>query len=138
MKKVLFVCIENSCRSQIAEAFAKIHGAGVIEPYSSGSRPSGIVNPKGIASMKEIGYDMSSHTSKSLSDIPDIEYDYVITMGCGDACPFVRAEQREDWGIPDPKDMDAEGFRNVREMIEEKVKGLIRTLKQNQSFSELR
>ncbi|GBE37805.1 MAG TPA: arsenate reductase ArsC [Nitrospirae bacterium] len=128
MKKVLFVCIENSCRSQIAEAFARIHGDDVIEPYSAGSRPSGIVNPKAIASMKEVGYDMTTHTSKSLSDIPDIEYDYVITMGCGDACPFVRAEQREDWGIPDPKDMDAEDFRKVRETIEEKVKRLIADL----------
>ena len=132
MKKVLFVCIENSCRSQIAEAFARIHGKDVIKAYSSGSRPSGKVNDKGIASMKEVGYDMSVHTSKSLSDIPDIEYDYVITMGCGDECPFVRAKHREDWGIPDPKNMDAEGFRKVRETIEEKVKKLIRTLKQNQ------
>ncbi|HDH00588.1 MAG TPA: arsenate reductase ArsC [Nitrospirae bacterium] len=131
MKKVLFVCIENSCRSQIAEAFAKIHRSDVIKPYSSGSRPSGIVNPKAIESMKEVGYDMTTHTSKSLSDIPDIEYDYVITMGCGDGCPFVKAKHREDWGIPDPKDMDAEGFRNVRKLIEEKVKQLIQTFKQN-------
>ena len=78
--------------------------------------------------MKEIGYDMSTHTSKSLSEIPDIEYDYVITMGCGDACPFVRAKHREDWNIPDPKDMDMEGFRKTREMIEDKVKQLLLTL----------
>ncbi len=128
LKQILFVCIENSCRSQIAEAFAKIHGKHVIESFSSGSKPSGAVNPKGLASMKEIGYDMSKHISKSLSDIPDIEYDYVITMGCGDECPFVRAKQREDWGIPDPKNMDTEGFRNVRKMIEGKVKGLIEAL----------
>lgn len=128
MKKVLFVCIENSCRSQIAEAFARIHGSGIIEPYSSGSRPSGIVNPKAVASMKEVGYDLSAHKSKSLSDIPDIEYDYVITMGCGDACPFVKAKHHEDWGIPDPKDMDEEGFRKVREKIEEKVKALVHSL----------
>lgn len=125
MKKVLFVCIENSCRSQIAEAFAKIHGADVIEAYSSGSRPSGIVNPKGIASMKEIGYDMSAHRSKPLTGFEGVEFDYVITMGCGDACPYVKAKHREDWDIPDPKDMDAEGFRKVRGMIEEKVKDLI-------------
>ncbi|RJQ23077.1 MAG: arsenate reductase ArsC [Nitrospiraceae bacterium] len=128
MKKVLFVCIENSCRSQIAEAFARIHGSGVVEPYSSGSRPSGIVNPKAIASMKEVGYDLSVHRSKSLSEIPDIEYDCVITMGCGDACPFVRAKRREDWGIPDPKDMDEKEFREVREMIEEQVKALVHSL----------
>jgi len=125
LKKVLFVCIENSCRSQIAEAFAKVHGKDLIEPYSAGSRPSGVVNPKGIESMKEVGCDMSTHVSKSLSDIPDIEYDYVITMGCGDACPFVKAKHREDWDIPDPKDMDEEGFRKVRDMIEGKVRGLV-------------
>ena len=128
MRNVLFVCIENSCRSQIAEAFARIHGSNIIQPYSSGSQPSGVVNTKGLASMKEIGYDMSTHTSKSLSEIPDIEYDYVITMGCGDACPFVRAKHREDWNIPDPKDMDMEGFRKTREMIEDKVKQLLLTL----------
>ncbi|UCE71063.1 MAG: arsenate reductase ArsC [Nitrospiraceae bacterium] len=128
MKTVLFVCIENSCRSQIAEAFARIHGSTIIEPYSSGSRPSGIVNPKGIASMKEIGYDMAVHRSKPLSEVPDIEYDYLITMGCGDACPFVRAQRREDWDIPDPGNMDEKAFRKVREMIEEKVKGLILSL----------
>ena len=128
MKTVLFVCIENSCRSQIAEAFARIHGSTVIEPYSSGSRPSGIVNPKGIASMKEIGYDMAVHRSKPLSEVPDIEYDYLITMGCGDACPFVRAQHREDWDIPDPGNMDEEAFRRVREMIEEKVMGLVLSL----------
>ena len=128
MKTVLFVCIENSCRSQIAEAFARIHGSTVIKPYSSGSRPSGIVNPKGIASMKEIGYDMAVHRSKPLSEVPDIEYDYLITMGCGDACPFVRAQHRKDWDIPDPGNMDEAAFRKVREMIEEKVKGLILSL----------
>jgi protein-tyrosine-phosphatase len=72
---------------------------------------------------------MSFHTSKSLSDIPDIEYDYVITMGCDDECPFVRAKNREDWVIPDPTDVDTEGFRNIRKMIEEKVKELIFTIK---------
>ena len=131
MTKVLFVCIENSCRSQIAEAFAKIHGKDVLEPYSSGSRPSGIVNPKAIASMKEVGYDLSAHKSKSLSEIPDIEYDYVITMGCGDACPFIKAKHHEDWGIPDPKNMDMEGFRKVRSTIEEKVMELVGRLKRN-------
>jgi protein-tyrosine-phosphatase len=128
MKKVLFVCVENSCRSQIAEAFAKMHGKGIIEAYSSGSRPSGIVNAKAAASMKEVGYDLSSHTSKSLSDIPDVEYEYAVTMGCGDECPFVKARHREDWGTPDPKDMDKEDFSKIRDMIEEKVKDLLKAL----------
>jgi len=125
MKKVLFVCIENSCRSQIAEAFARIHGKGKIEPYSSGSRPSGRVNPKAIESMKEIGYDLSAHSSKSLDEIPQEQYEYVITMGCGDECPFVPARQRENWAIPDPKNLDTDEFRKIRDMIETKVKDLI-------------
>ncbi len=77
MKKVLFVCVENSCRSQIAEAFAKIHGKDLIKSYSSGSKPSGVVNPKAIQSMKEIGYNLNIHNSKSLQEIPQIEYNYV-------------------------------------------------------------
>ena len=96
MKKLLFVCVENSCRSQIAEAFARIYGGDSVEAFSAGSRPSGVVNRKAIESMKEIGYDLSTHESKSLDNLPDIEWDFVITMGCGDECPLARAKQRED------------------------------------------
>src|SRR5947209_1340043 len=124
-KRVLFVCVENSCRSQIAEAFARMHGKGIIEPYSAGSRPSGVVNPKAIESMREVGYDLSRHQSKTLSEIPDVQYEYAITMGCGDECPFVKAKHREDWNIPDPKHMPPEEFRAVRDFIEEKVKSLL-------------
>lgn len=129
MKKVLFVCVENSCRSQIAEAFAKIHGKDKIEAYSSGSKPSGIVNPKAIQSMKEVGYDLSNHDSKSLQEIPQVEYEYAITMGCGDECPLIKAKYRDDWQIPDPKHMEPEEFNKVRDIIEEKVKNLILNLK---------
>jgi arsenate reductase len=124
-KRLLFVCVENSNRSQMAEAFARIHGGEQIEVYSAGSRPSGRINSKAIESMKEIGYDLSQHQSKSLSEIPDIEFDFVATMGCGDACPFVRAKQREDWNIPDPKEMSSEEFRAVRDLIETKVKAAL-------------
>src|SRR3982750_2295277 len=102
-KRVVFVCVENSNRSQMAEAFARLHGAALIEPYSAGSRPSGVVNPKAIAAMKDKGYDLTTHTSKSLGDLPPIEWDAVITMGCGDECPYVRTDRREDWAVPDPK-----------------------------------
>ncbi len=125
MKKVLFVCVENSNRSQMAEAFAKIHGKGKVEAYSSGSRPSGIINPKAIEAMKELGYDLTTHSSKSLDEIPDVEYDFVATMGCGDECPFVRAKIREDWQIPDPKHLEPEEFRKVRDLIEQKVKEML-------------
>ena len=125
--RVLFVCIENSCRSQIAEAFARMHGRGV-EAFSAGSRPSGAVNPRAIASMREIGYDLSTHESKSLEEIPPGPYDAVVSMGCGDACPSVAATRREDWDIPDPKDMGADDFRNVRFEIARKVDDLINSL----------
>ncbi|OFY83741.1 MAG: protein tyrosine phosphatase [Bacteroidetes bacterium RIFCSPLOWO2_12_FULL_35_15] len=128
MKKVLFVCVENSNRSQMAEAFAKIHGAGKVEAYSSGSRPSGKINPKAIAAMKELGYDLTSHQSKSLDEIPKIKYDYAITMGCGDECPFVIAEHREDWKLDDPKNLDPSEFNKVRDEIERRVKKLISSL----------
>jgi len=125
---VLFVCVENSCRSQLAEAFAHIHGGKAIAAYSAGSRPSGQVNPKAIAAMQELDYDLSRHQSKSLAEIPDVEYDYAITMGCGDECPMVRARHHQDWGIPDPKHMEPEAFREVRDLIEAKVKALLADL----------
>ena len=125
MKRLLFVCVENSCRSQIAEAFARIHGKGQVEVYSAGSRPSGQVNPKAVESMREIGYDLTKHESKSLEEIPNVEYDFVATMGCGDECPFVRAKRREDWNIPDPKNLPLEQFRETRDLIEQKVKDVL-------------
>ncbi len=128
MKRLLFVCVENSCRSQIAEAFARLHGGDEIEAYSAGSHPSGIVNPKAIETMKEIGYDLSIHVSKSLDDIPDENFDFVATMGCGDECPFIRAKRREDWQIPDPKNMPPGDFRKVRDEIERKVKAALAAL----------
>lgn len=128
MKRILFVCIENSNRSQMAEAFANIHGKGIVEVYSSGSHPSGVVNPKAIAAMQEVGYDLSTHVSKSLDEIPQVEYDFVATMGCGDDCPFIRAKRREDWNIPDPKALPPEAFSKVRDLIEEKVRALLREL----------
>jgi len=128
MKRVLFVCVENSCRSQIAEAFARMHGAGAIEPYSAGSKPSGQVHPKAIAFMRELGYDLSRHVSKSLSEVPAVEYDAAVTMGCGDACPNIRAKLREDWNIPDPKALPTDEFRKVRDQIEQRVKELLMLL----------
>jgi arsenate reductase len=127
-KRVLFVCVENSNRSQMAEAFARMHGAGNVEPYSAGSSPSGKINPKAVESMREVGYDLTRHTSKSLEEIPDVQYDFVATMGCGDECPFVRARKREEWDIPDPKDLPPDEFREVRGLIESKVKTMLEGL----------
>jgi protein-tyrosine-phosphatase len=125
MKKVVFVCVENSNRSQMAEAFARIHGAGKIEASSAGSRPSGRVNPKAIEAMRELGYDLTSHSSKGLDAFNGHEVDAAVTMGCGDECPLVRARLRVDWKIPDPRDMTPDEFREVRNLIESKVKELL-------------
>ncbi|MBA4015702.1 MAG: arsenate reductase ArsC [Pirellula sp.] len=127
-KRVLFVCVENSNRSQMAEAFARMHAPENVEAHSAGSRPSGRVNPKAIEAMRELGYDLAAHTSKGLSDFNGKEVDVAVTMGCGDECPLVVAKQRVDWQIPDPRDMTPEEFRGVRNLIEAKVKELLQTL----------
>jgi len=118
--------VENSCRSQIAEGFAKRHSEDVLEAFSAGGNPSGRVNDTAIAVMKEKGIDISHQRSKSLFDIPQIQWDYVVTMGCGDGCPNVTAKNRLDWQIPDPKGLVLDEFRNIRDRIEAKVLSLIR------------
>jgi arsenate reductase (thioredoxin) len=127
MKTVLFVCVENSNRSQMAEAFARMHGEGRVEASSAGSKPSGKVNPKAVAAMEELGYDLTAHASKGLDDFNGRNIDVAVTMGCGDECPLVQAGQRVDWKIPDPRDMTPEEFRAVRDLIERKVKDLLAT-----------
>lgn len=126
MKRVVFVCVENSNRSQMAEAFARM--AGGVEAFSAGSRPSGKVNPKAIGAMRELGYDLAIHQSKSLADLPPEKFDVAVTMGCGDQCPHLLAARREDWSIPDPREMPPEEFRAVRDLIHQKVKRLLAEL----------
>jgi arsenate reductase (thioredoxin) len=126
-KRVLFVCVENSNRSQMAEAFARLHGGDAVEALSAGSRPSGKINPKATRFMGELGVDLSTHQSKSLDDI-DGEFDAVVTMGCGDNCPWIPAKRREDWGLPDPRDMDDAGYRAVRDEISARVRALLAEL----------
>ena len=128
MNRVLFVCVENSNRSQMAEAFARIHGAGRVEAASAGSKPSGRVNPKAVQAMQELGYDLTTHVSKGLEEFNGRHVDVAVTMGCGDECPLVHAGQRVDWQIPDPRDMTPEQFRGVRDLIERKVVELLATL----------
>jgi protein-tyrosine-phosphatase len=127
-KTVLFVCVENSNRSQMAEAFARIHGGERIRACSAGSRPSGRVNPRATEFMREVGYDLSTHTSKSLDDFIGQDIEVAVTMGCGDECPLVRAKHREEWQIPDPKEMPSAEYRKVRDLIERKVKELLAKL----------
>lgn len=127
-KNLLFVCIENSNRSQMAQAFARMLGGDKVSAYSAGSKPSGRVNPKAIAAMAELGYDLSTHDSKSLQDIPDIEYDLVVTMGCGDECPFVRAKVREDWALPDPRHLEGAEFLAIRDEIRRRLQTALQEL----------
>lgn len=127
MKRVLFVCVENSNRSQMAEAFARMAGGDDIEALSAGSRPSGVINPKAVCFMAELGYDLTTHCSTSLDGVVG-DFDAVITMGCGDSCPWVPARIREDWALPDPKHLDDDGYRGVRDEIRRRVGVLLEAL----------
>ena len=123
---LLFVCVENACRSQMAEAFARAISAGRVAAWSAGSRPSGRVNARAIAFMKERGIDLDTQQSKGLADLPaDVTWNFVVTMGCGDACPHLPAKARLDWDLPDPKDLPDEEFRRVRDDIEARVTNLL-------------
>ena len=93
-KRILFVCVENSNRSQMSQAFANMFGGNEVDAFSAGSKPSGKINPKAIASMKELGYDLNLHQSKSLEEVKAFApFDVVVTMGCGDACPWMPANK---------------------------------------------
>ena len=127
--RILFVCVENSNRSQLAEAFARLHGGEAVDAFSAGSRPSGKINPKAIDAMRERGYDLTRHRSKSLAELPAGEFDVVIGMGCGDeGCPLVPARRREEWVIPDPRDLPPEKYHEVCQLIETKVMDLLAQL----------
>jgi arsenate reductase len=128
--KLLFVCVENSDRSQMAEAFAHIHGDEEVEAFSAGSRPGDQVNPGTVEAMKEKDYDLSRHTPKSLEDIPEGPYDAVVTMGCGEECPWIPTEQRFEWSMPDAK--EGEGLQRLRDMIEQEVIDLMREIRQEE------
>jgi arsenate reductase len=125
LPRLLFVCVENSCRSQMAEGFARALGRGRVAAFSSGSRPSGQVDARAIRLMGERGIDLSSHRSKGLDELPAARWDAVVTMGCGDACPQLPARRRLDWDLPDPKALDDAGFREVRDRIGMLVQGLV-------------
>ena len=128
-RRLLFVCVENSCRSQMAEAFARMDGGAGVEAHSAGSRASVVVNPGAVRTMADLGYDLASHCSKTPADLPEGPYDVVVSMGCGDACPTVPADRREDWDVPDPKAMDEAGFRAVRDEIRDRVRALLASLR---------
>lgn len=123
---VLFVCVQNSCRSQMAEGLARAIGGSEVRAFSAGSDPSGSVDAGSIAVMKEKGIDISQNRSKSVEALPQLVWDYVITMGCGDACPNVESRQHRDWPIADPKGSPVEAYRDVRDQIEVLVRELLK------------
>ncbi len=122
---LLFVCVENSNRSQMAEGFARTLGRGRVSAFSAGSRPSGQINARAIQFMKEKGIDLAVQLSKGLDDLPEVKWDYVVTMGCGDTCPTLPAVNRVDWELPDPKHLPDDEFRAVRDRIEGLIAGLL-------------
>lgn len=134
LKKIIFVCIHNSGRSQMAEAFAKKLAEGRIIAESAGTEPGGSLNPQAVAAMEEIGYDMSSHFPKMMTPEMVESADKVITMGCGvnlddiehggAVCPAVFVES-EDWGLEDPRGQPIEKVRDIRDQIKSKVEELI-------------
>jgi protein-tyrosine-phosphatase len=122
---LLFVCVANSCRSQMAEAMARSLAGDRWEVWSAGSNPSGRVHPVAIEAMKELGFDLSGHRSKGLEELPTRKWDYVVTMGCGDACPTVPARHRIEWDIPDPIGLPMEEVRRIRDQITDLVRRLV-------------
>lgn len=124
LPKVAFVCVHNSCRSQIAEALGKHFAAEVFESYSAGTETKPQINPDAVRLMKEIyGIDMEkTQKSKLLKDIPTV--DIVVTMGCNVACPSLPCKHREDWGLDDPTGKSDEEFMRVIKTIEDKIKKL--------------
>lgn len=109
----------------MAEALTKKLGRDDLEAFSAGSKPSGIVNPKAIDSMKEINYDLSSHESKDISLFKNDKFDVVVTMGCGDKCPWIDADKYIEWDIPDPKYFNKKKIRIIRQKIGDHIEKLI-------------
>ncbi len=124
-KKILFVCVENAGRSQMAQGFAETFGKGKVEVYSAGSRPASQINPLAIEVMKEKSIDLSGRLPKGLNDLPPVEMDYLITMGCEETCPAVPTKTIIEWQIPDPKGKPIDEVRRIRDVLEAKVKTLL-------------
>jgi arsenate reductase len=126
--KIVFICVENARRSQMAQGFAEVFGGEKVEVYSAGSIPSSQIDPIVIEVMKEKGIDLSSKRPKGLNDLPPIEMDYLVTMGCEETCPAVPTKKIIEWDIPDPKGKSIDIVRNVRDMVEGRVRALLKEI----------
>lgn len=132
MKKIVaFVCVHNSCRSQMAEAWAKHLGSHVLEVYSAGTEEYPEVKPLAVKAMENAGVSMEGHYPKLLDEIP-AEVDYLITMGCNVECPHIPSKHREDWGLEDPSGGPLEDYEKTRDLIREKVEKLISEVEMGQ------
>lgn len=128
MAKLLFLCIENANRTQMAEAFARIYGGDHVEVYSAGINPVEKVNPMAVEAMKECGYDISGQVPTLINELPDLEFDYVVSMGTRDEYTSIPAKKRLEWDLPNPKDLDLKEYRKVRDLIASNVKILVNKL----------
>ena len=125
---VLFVCVHNAGRSQMAAGFMRELGAGRVEVLSAGSAPKDSINPVAVAAMAEIGIDIANNTPKILTPEAVQQSDAVITMGCGDACPYYPGKRYEDWVLDDPAGQGIESVRVIRDEIKGRVEKLLAEL----------
>ena len=123
--KILFLCIENAGRSQMAEGFAKTMASPGTEIYSAGSHPAQKLNPVAVEAMKEKSIDISAQSPKGLEALPEGVFDLVVGMGCGDVCPVHRARRTLQWEIPNPKSQPIDTVRRIRDQIEANVRNLL-------------
>lgn len=128
MPRLLFVCVENANRSQMAEGFARFHGGYQVEALSAGTLPAGQVSPRAVEAMAELGIDISAQAPKSLDDITG-EFDAVVTLGCSDACPRIPARVREDWPVKDTAGRSDQAYLDIRDDIRRRVQTLIANLR---------
>lgn len=124
-RRILFVCVENACRSQMAEGFARMYGGEGVEAESAGSDPADEVDPTAVRMMQEVGYDVGSHRPEPVSAHEEESFDVVVAMGCGDACPSVSADRRLEWDLPDPRGSEDEKYREIRDEIRRRVLELL-------------
>jgi arsenate reductase len=128
--RVLFVCVHNAGRSQMAAGFLQRLAGNQVEVFSAGSEPADLLNPVAVEAMAEKGIDISANQPKLLENSTVAQADVVVTMGCGDACPFYPGKRYEDWELEDPAGKPLEQVRPIRDEIERRVKSLISALRQ--------
>lgn len=126
--KVLFLCVQNAGRSQMAEAFAREIGSHILIPYSAGSNPANEINPMVRECMDEIGVRILNEKPKGFKDLNVEKFDFVVNMGCGDTCPYYPSKEYINWDIPDPKGKSLDEVRKIRDLVRSKVVELVKYL----------